>query len=82
MLELLLQSMALGRPGHLGQHVARRVGMVQQHEQERVLIHRHKMVERSAQETIPRPNTVHYAHVQVYRRLMPSVDYSLERPSD
>ena len=69
-LSFRLQWTALGRPGHLGYHVAPPVDRVQPHICELALIHCHKMAGKSAQGTIPRLNNVRYERAQVEHRLL------------
>ena len=57
--------MVCGQVGHFGHHVARLVDKVQQHVDENVLTHRHKMAGRHAQGTPQRVKTAQNVHVQV-----------------
>ena len=57
--------MVCGQVGQYGHHVARLVDKVQQHVDEHVLTHRHKMAGRPAQGTPQRVKTAQNVHAQV-----------------
>ena len=62
---LFIQLMVFGQPGLLGSHVVKLAGKVQQHDKGNVLIHRHKMEESYALETIQTQSNVFLWHVLV-----------------